>query len=140
MIRTALVAAVVAAVVAGGWGCTQSPGGLSAVGRTPAARLAEMEKQLAELTTAQAKLAEESAAVAARLTAEQEKAAGLVRERDELRTGLGTRTTERDAVRAKFDGFHRELKELLTRVEGGAPTPSPAALGSVGMLLPSTPR
>lgn len=136
MIRTALVAAVVAAVVAAGWGCTQSPGGLTGINRSPSARLAQLERELADLKDAQARLAAESAANLASLTAERQKAAGLAKERDDLKAGLAARTVERDArqaerdaARAKFDGFHRELKELLSRVEGG---PSPAVPVSAG--------
>lgn len=114
MTRTVLVAAVVAAAVATGWGCTQSPGALA--GRpSPAARLAQLEQELADLKVAQARLAEESAATAAGLRDERERAAGLTRERDELRTGLGARTAERDASRVRLDGFRQELKALLDR-------------------------
>ncbi len=132
MIRTALIAAVVAAGVAVGWGCNQSPGGLTANSRSPAARLTQLEEELTTLKTAQAKLAEDAAVLAAELKAERAKAAGLVRERDELRTGLAARQVERDAARARLDGFRLELRELLVRVEGGSPTPSPSALGSAG--------
>ena len=132
MIRTALVAAVVAALVAGGWGCSQSPGGLAAKGKTPAARLAQLEDELAALKAAQHRLAENAAATAESLKLEKAKTAGLVRERDGLRADLAARASERDAARAKLDGFRLELKELLARVEGVAPSPSPSALGSAG--------
>ena len=140
MIRTALVAAVVAALVAGGWGCTQSPGGLAAAKPHPhAARLAQLEAELATLKTVQAKQADDAATVAAALKVEREKAAGLAAEREALQVGLAERQSERDAARAereaaraKLDGFRQELRELLGRVEGTPPSPSPSALGSAG--------
>jgi chromosome segregation ATPase len=142
MIRTALVAALAAGLFAAGWGCNPSPGG-QASGPTPAARLARLEAELQSVRADQAKMAEESAAAAAALRAERQKAAELAAERDrlqqgltarqaelaakqaelaakqaerdELRKGLDERQAERDAARARLDGFRRELQGLLEK-------------------------
>ncbi len=139
MIRTAVVATVVATLVAGGWGCTQSPGGLAAKSNTANARLAQLEQELMTLKTIQVRQAEETAGLVESLKAERLKVVGLSQERDTLKADLAARQselaarrTERDAARAGLDRFKLELKELLARAESGLPIPSPAALGSAG--------
>lgn len=137
MIRTAALAAAVAALVVGGWGCTQSPGQLASANaaataaRAQAVRLTQLEAELTALKAAQGKQAADAAAVLAELKAERTRAAGLVTERDELRRSVADRAAERDAARGRLDGFRQELRELLARADGSSHAPATASLGAI---------
>jgi chromosome segregation ATPase len=53
----------------------------------------------------------------------------VVKERDELKVQLKTRTSERDQLQAKYEGFLRELDELSGRAKAALQSPRPAGAG-----------
>jgi len=105
------------------WGCAQGPGGSSTSDRLKAleaknARLEEdfrtasatrdqLRKKLTATEEAQAQLQQEFNALKTL----------LAKERDDLKGQLKQRIQERDNVQAQYDGFRRELKELLGQAE-----------------------
>ena len=47
----------------------------------------------------------------------------MEKERDALRADLKSRTTERDALQAHFDGFRKNLKDLIGQAEAAQGLP-----------------
>jgi DNA anti-recombination protein RmuC len=105
------------------WGCAQGPGGSSTGDRLKAleaknARLEEdfrtasatrdqLRKKLTATEEAQAQLQQEFDALKTQ----------LAKERDDLKSQLKQRIQERDNLQAQYDGFRRDLKELLGQAE-----------------------
>jgi hypothetical protein len=75
------------------------------------------------------------------LKEETERTLAAVKEREELKIHLKTRTTERDLVQGRYEGFLQDLKELAGRAETAMPKFKPANTGvasgdPVGPALP----
>lgn len=122
------------------WGCAQERNG-AANGkiRDLAARNAKLEEdyRVASATTEglRKKLAQtetQRADLAKQVEALQE----VVRERDELRRQVTSRTGERDALHAQMVQFGKELQGLAGRIEAAAGGRSPATPASTALLAP----
>lgn len=74
------------------------------------ARVAKLETDLHDATTAR------DAAVG-KWKVEQSRAVALEKERDAVRQVLAVRTAEKDSLQVQFDGFRKNLKELLGQTE-----------------------
>jgi TolA-binding protein len=61
----------------------------------------------------------------------------LVKERD---TMIQTRTSERDVVQTQYEGFRKNLKELLGSAEAALPNAKPAGTGVAATTEPVGPR
>jgi hypothetical protein len=87
----------------------------------------------ARLTAAEAKLTRTQASLdAAAATASQER-----RERDTARAELKARTQERDTLQVQYDGFRKNIKELLGTAESALAAPAnPAPTVVIGVPAP----
>jgi chromosome segregation ATPase len=136
MTRTAATLVIAGAVLA--WGCGTKP--TTAV--TDPAKLKSLEARVAKLEAelSAAHAARDQAAARAKLAEEKlakEIARGLEveRERDGVRADLRVRLAERDALQGQFDGFRKNLRDLLGQADAAATVtpstvPSPTALGT----------
>ena len=64
------------------------------------------------------------------------------KERDQLLAQLKTRTSERDLVQSKYEGFLKDIRELAGKAEATLPTFKPADTGiasgdATGPMLPT---
>jgi hypothetical protein len=123
MTRNQTILALVAVAVVAAWGCGQKPAGQTASlaptqARSLEARVTKLEK---ELKAAQAQAADWQE----RYTKELARAQAIEKERNALRASLSTRTAERDSVQARYDNFHKSLKDLVGQMEAAA-APRPA--------------
>lgn len=118
---------VVSAVVVG---CSQRPTAGTGGGndRGLEAKVSKLEKELKSLQDEAAKARAEAA----------QQVADLGKERDELKSLLKTRTGERDLAQSQFDGFRKELKELLGKMDAAVGTP--AAPSVTALPMPSLAR
>jgi septal ring factor EnvC (AmiA/AmiB activator) len=134
--------ALVVAIVAGFglWGCAKGTGG--------ADRTQVLEKKVAQLEEDFRAAAVARDQVRQKLTAAEEHGARLehevaqlrlvVKERDELRRQLTTRTGERDTLQVQYDQFRRSLRDLLGQAEAAAPALG-ATAPALGAGLPTPP-
>jgi len=112
------------------WGCAQGPGGTSTGDRLKAleAKNARLEEDFRTASTTRDQLRKKLAATEeaqAQLQQELEALKTLiVKERDDLKGQLKQRIQERDNLQAQYDGFRRELKELLGQAEAALNRPS----------------
>jgi septal ring factor EnvC (AmiA/AmiB activator) len=124
MTRTQTLLALLAAVAVA-WGCAKSPTGPPAANnKSLEARVAKLEHDLKAAQT-------QAADLDAKFRAEQARGQAVEKERDALRADLKSRTTERDTLQAQFDGFRKNLKDLIGQAEAaqGLPaTPAPTAV------------
>jgi uncharacterized protein YlxW (UPF0749 family) len=92
------------------WGCsTATTNG----DKSLEAKVAKMEKELKTLQDAQMQ-------TAATLRLEQAKTAQLEKERDDLLAQVKTRTSERDVAFSQYEGFRKNLKELIGQADVAA--------------------
>jgi hypothetical protein len=125
MTRTPSILALLAAAVVAAWGCGQKPAGQTASlapgqARSLEARVTKLEQ---DLKAAQARASDWEE----RYRKELARGQAVEKERDDLQATLKARTAERDAVQARYDGFHKSLRELVGQMEASAtPHPTPA--------------
>jgi TolA-binding protein len=124
------------------WGCAQGPANGSANAerikalegkcgkleddyRAVAAARDQVRKKLTEVENDRNKLRQES---------EQQKA--LLKDHEELKQQLTSRTTERDAVQNQFDAFRKGIRSLLGQADAAANAPAPPALSAAELPAP----
>jgi outer membrane murein-binding lipoprotein Lpp len=131
MTRTQTLLALLAVVVAA-WGCGKTPTGQPAANNNKSleARVAKLET---DLKAAQAQAAD----LDAKFRAEQARGQAVEKERDALRADLKSRTTERDTLQAQFDGFRKNLKDLIGQAEAAQGLPAVPAVPT-GSAAPTT--
>ncbi len=131
-IHKALVILMVATF--GAWGCAQGNG--KPVGNSE--RLKALESKCAKLEEDYKAVANARDQVRRKLTQveqevekdklkmskEQEMHKLLVKERDELRAQIVSRTTERDAIQTQFEELRKGIRGLLGRVDAAIPVPN----------------
>lgn len=133
MAHTHKVLLVLCLTTFGLWGC--SKGGSAVVSadrvRHLESQVAKLEADMKALSTARdtyrAKLtaaegqargeAARAEAAEARATAAEGRATAAERERDALTAKLKEKATERDQLQAQFEGFRRDLKDLIGRTD-----------------------
>jgi uncharacterized protein YhaN len=132
MTRTQTLLALLAALVVA-WGCGKTPTGPPAANnKTLESRVAKLEH---DLKAAQAQASD----LDAKFRAEQARGLAVEKERDALRADLKSRTTERDALQAHFDGFRKNLKDLIGQAEAAQGLPA-APGGSAAVNSLPTPK
>ena len=102
------------------WGCSQNKNTNGAKHRELEARHAKLEEDYQALTTANENFRKRLAQVEAQrteLAKQVEDLQAVVRERDDLRQQVTTRTGERDALHTQLVQFGRELQNLAGRIE-----------------------
>jgi DNA anti-recombination protein RmuC len=127
------------------WGCAQGPGGSTTSDRLKAleAKNARLEEDFRTASAARDQLRK-------KLTATEEAQAQLqqefdslktllAKERDDLKGQLKQRVQERDVLQAQYDGFRRDLKELLGQAEAALNRPNDSAADAPASERPSGP-
>jgi outer membrane murein-binding lipoprotein Lpp len=101
------------------------------------ARVAKLEEDLRSTTAERDAAVARAANFEQKWRAEASRAVVFEKERDAARHSLIARTTERDTLQVQFDGFRKNLKELIGQAETAArPATQP---GSPANVLPNPP-
>jgi uncharacterized coiled-coil DUF342 family protein len=119
----ALVLAVIGAL--GLWGCAKGPSGNVAAEKTKALeqKLSKLEEDFRVVAATRDQARQRLTAVEeqrTQLEKEVTRLKGTVKERDELRKQLASRTTERDTLQAQYDQFRRAIRDLVGQAETAA--------------------
>ena len=125
--------AVLVVAVLGIWGCTQGPNGTAATDKlkTLETKVNRLEDDFRAATAARdqfRKKLTEAENLTALLRQEIET---LQKDRDDLRGQVKTRTVERDSLSQQFDGFRKNLKDLIGQTEAALAKPSAPAITTV---------
>lgn len=131
MFRAKFLLPLLVFLTAAAVGCTQRP--TAAVGDTDRgleAKVAKLEKDLKSLQDEANKARAEARR---QVDAAAQQVADLGKERDELKALLKARTGERDGLQAQYDGFRKDLKELLGKMDAASNTANPPTV----TLLPA---
>lgn len=112
-------------------GCTQRP--TAALGDTDRALDAKVAKLEKDLKTLQDEATKTRAEAAKQVADAAKQVAEVGKERDELKALLKARTGERDVLQAQYDGFRKDLKELLGKMDAASNIANPPAI----TLLPA---
>ncbi|HVK17065.1 MAG TPA: hypothetical protein VM533_08950 [Fimbriiglobus sp.] len=121
MTRTKTLLVLLAAVGVA-WGCAKAPNAPSVAGnKSLESRVAKLEQ---DLKAAQAHAAD----LDAKFRAEQARGLAVEKERDALRADLKARTGERDTLQVQFDGFRKNLKDLIGQAEAAQGLPAAPAV------------
>jgi chromosome segregation ATPase len=121
-----LIVTLLAAV--GIWGCSQnSSGSLERIRalESKVNRLDEEFKTAAAARDLYKKKLTAAEETIAQLRQEVDALQVVVKERDELKVQLKSRTAERDQVAGQFDGFRKNLRDLLGQMDAAAKPVSP---------------
>ena len=129
MNRATRAAAVLFVSLLGLWGCAQGPTGTAQAERLKAleAKNARLEEDFRAAAGTRDQLRQQLAKAEDHLG----KLQAVVRERDELRVALTTRTTERDQVSSQFEVFRKSLKDLIGQTEAALAKPAAAPATTV---------
>ena len=133
MNRTLKIAGFVLVTLFGAYGCTKAPGG-SERSTSPAAKLQRLEEDLKAASTARDEFRQ-------KFIAAENRQAQLQKQLDTERTELKARTSERDTIATQYDGFRKNLKDLLGQAESALGNPSgsisPTTIGAEAAPMPS---
>jgi chromosome segregation ATPase len=135
-----LIIAVVASM--GLWGCARGPAsGAAAAERIKALeyKVGKLEEDFRSAVAARETLRSRLAVAETDRTRLENEVAELqlvVRERDELRKQVATRTAERDTLQAQFEQFRKGLRELLGQAETASAAVGLPATAAVPVMLP----
>jgi TolA-binding protein len=130
------------------WGCTRAPSSQTNANadkiKALEAKTARLEDDLKSALAANEQLRKKIGdfqETQAQLQQEIDRLQLVVKERDELKAQLKTRTAERDSTQAKYEGFLKELDDLAGRAKAALhakPASTRIASGdSTGPALPS---
>jgi chromosome segregation ATPase len=112
------------------WGCARGPANEGSSASTNdkikalEVKTAKLENDLKAVLAAKDQLRKqlgEAEEAQAQMQREIERLQPVVRERDELLLQVKSRITERDQLQAQYDGFRRNIKELLGQAEASLP-------------------
>jgi len=137
MIRLHQVVGVFLVAALGLWGCSRGPAGAPDVEHVKAledknARLEEDYKSASSARDQLRKRLSATEQVQAQLQQEVDKLRAAAKERDEL---VKARTQERDQLQVQYDGFRKNLRELLGQAEASLTRPNDIAGGAGGPAL-----
>ena len=115
MTRASKLLSVAFVALLGLWGCSQGPTGTAQAERIKAleAKNARLEEDFRAAAGTRDQLRQQLAKAEDHLG----KLQAVVRERDDLRVTLTTRTTERDQVSSQFEVFRKSIRDLLGQTE-----------------------
>ncbi len=112
------------------WGCARGPANDGSNASTSdkikalEAKTAKLENDLKAVLAAKDQLRKqlgETEDARVQMQREIERLQPLAKERDELLLQVRSRITERDQLQAQYDGFRRNIKELLGQAEASLP-------------------
>jgi len=126
MTRGGKVLSVMLVALLGLWGCAKGPANPSAQDRlhTLEAKCSKLEDDYRSVANARDQARKQLAALEAertRLRQELAEAQAIVKERDELRQQVSTRTSERDTLQLRCDRLKKGLQSLLGQDDAGLP-------------------
>lgn len=113
MIRTYKVLLIVGLTVFGIWGCGKS----GTQEGSPSARIAKLEEELKAATAARDTFRQKLSDSETLHRAETAKVKELLKERDDLQGKLARKSEEQKELQAQYDGFRKNLKELIGQAE-----------------------
>jgi septal ring factor EnvC (AmiA/AmiB activator) len=116
MNRALKIGGFVLVTLFGAYGCTKAPGG-SDSSTSPAAKLQRLEEDLKAVSTARDDFRQ-------KLLAAEERQAKLQKQLDTERAELKARTSERDTIATQYEGFRKNLKDLLGQAESALANPT----------------
>jgi hypothetical protein len=128
MKRTHKIIGFVLVTLVGVYGCAKGPDKTEA-STSGAGKIQRLEADLKAASTARDQYLQELAAAEAQKTQ-------LRKQLDTERAAVQARTTERDTVAAQYDGFRKNLKDLLGQAESalanpsGSLSPTPTTVGT----------
>src|SRR4051794_12491268 len=114
MNRATKIIGFVLVTLFGVYGCAKGPGEGTEKGSTPASKSQRLEEDLRAASAARDQLRQKLVAAEERQTQLQKQ---FETERAALKAELKARTTERDSVATQYDGFRKNLKELIGQAE-----------------------
>jgi hypothetical protein len=138
MSRTSKIIGFVLVTLFGVYGCAKGPGEGTEKSTSPATKSQRLEEDLRAASAARDQLRQKLVAAEERQTQLQKQ---FETERAALKAELKARTTERDSVATQYDGFRKNLKELIGQAESALANPSgtisPATIGTAAPPMPS---
>ena len=121
--------AVLVVAALGIWGCAQGPAGGATAEKIKSleSKVTRLEDDFRSATVARdqfRKKLQDAEAAASELRQEVEALQPVIKERDDLRTQLKSRTTELETMTQQFDGFRKNLRDLLGKTEAALAKPA----------------
>ena len=133
MNRSLKIAGFLLVTLFGGYGCTQAPSGTDP-STSPGAKLQRLEEDLKATLAARDQYKH-------RFIDAENRQSQLQKQLDSERAQLKARTSERDTIVTQYDGFRKNLKELLGQAESALGNPSssisPTIIGAEVAPMPS---
>lgn len=114
MIRTYKVLLIVSLTIFGIWGCGKS--NTTAEG-SPAIKIAKLEEELKAATAARDTYRQKLTDIEHQIRADAARYQALALERDELKSKLARKGEEYKELQSQYDGFRKNLKELIGQAE-----------------------
>ncbi len=99
-------------------------------------KIVKLEDEVRRLTAARDEAINRARTFEAKWKVEESRAIAIEKERDTTRQQLVARTAEKESLQVQFDGFRKNLKELLGQAETAA---RPTTTGSPANVLPNPP-
>jgi septal ring factor EnvC (AmiA/AmiB activator) len=143
-----IVLAIIGAGLVTTWGCSRSPSQpqptLNTSSANQQAKLTRLEDELKLVESSRDEARKQIRDLEQKLQKQLATLITVEKERDELKLQLKTRTGERDALQTHFDGFRKNLKEILGQADAVYQLPSipsttqtstPLKLPASGQLL-----
>lgn len=132
MTRSHKLVGFVTVVLFGVYGCAKGPGDATEKNTSPTAKVQRLEEDLRATSAARDQFRQ-------KLLAAEEQQKQLQKQLDADRAKLKSRTSERDTIATQYEGFRKNLKDLINQAEGTLGTPSLATPPQVGTNLAPTP-
>jgi hypothetical protein len=133
MNRATKIIGFVLVTLFGVYGCAKGPGYGTENDTSPGAKLQRLEEDLRAASAANDQMRR-------KLIAAEERTAHLQKQLDRERSDLKARTTERDTIATQYDGFRKNLKELLGHAESALGSPmSPTVPATIGANIAPMP-
>ena len=134
MNRTTKIIGFVLVTLFGVYGCAKGPEDGTEKSTAPSAKVQRLEDDLRAVSSARDQLRQ-------KLAAAEDRSIALQKQLDKERAELKARTTERDTVATQYEGFRKNLKDLLGQAESALANPggsiSPAT--SIGVEIAPMP-
>ena len=127
MNRATKIAGFILVTLFGVYGCAKGPADGTDRGSAPASRTQRLEEDLRAASAARDQLRQ-------KLLAAEERSTQLQKQLEKERAELKARTTERDTIATQYDGFRKNLKELIGQAENALANPN----GSGGSTAPAS--
>ena len=125
MLRAVTILLIIFAGFISAWGCGQTtPGAMSSSKLSSLeARVSKLEKDLKATETARDAALAKAADAERRFHSEEARSNCLEKERDSLQANLKARVTEKEQLQTQFDGFRKNLKELVVQMDSASALP-----------------